>query len=437
MTLSRSQTAGTRPLLIVGVGLVLLCVGAILGTGCEPKPPPQCTDTTRQAVLVPPPDSQFLPFYCGGAVAWDPVGDEPGALPYEDIVGDDTYPAVQYALDATRLFLRLRLDDDPSLAATDLEDSGWGFEFDTDGAYDSYECLMHLFGADPDTVTWEENTVQALPNDPTDPAEIVVADYLPSEEWWEVRQADSNFDGDADYYLTVAILLDDLDGAGIDLTGPLTLWAGTSELAHQLDLDFACHDSGAGAAVLEDITMDPVTFYPDDDPDGDGLTTDEEISLGTDPNDADSDGDGITDFVETDGGQPVDTDGDGTIDALDLDSDDDGRLDSVEGTGDVDGDGIPNWRDPDDDPEDVDSDGDGLTDVEEAVIGTDPHNWDTDGGGQGDGSEYRAGLNPLDPADDRAIEGAGGCSVSGWPARHGLPLVLIVLLGLWVIRRRE
>jgi len=48
----------------------------------------------------------------------------------------------------------------------------------------------------------------------------------------------------------------------------------------------------------------------------------------------------------------------------------------------------------------VDSDGDGLDDSEEAVLGTDPSNVDTDDDGIDDGSEVAAGLDPLDLDSD-------------------------------------
>lgn len=102
------------------------------------------------------------------------------------------------------------------------------------------------------------------------------------------------------------------------------------------------------------------------DADGDGLSDDVELALGTDPELTDTDGDGIPDYDETDGGTAVDTDLDGTIDALDLDSDDDGLSDEQESTGDPDGDGVPNFRD-------LDSDDDGFTDDVETLAGSDPY----------------------------------------------------------------
>ena len=44
----------------------------------------------------------------------------------------------------------------------------------------------------------------------------------------------------------------------------------------------------------------------------------------------------------------------------------------------------------------VDSDGDGLSDAEEAALGTDPDSVDTDGDGYGDGDEVHAKSDPLD-----------------------------------------
>jgi hypothetical protein len=48
-----------------------------------------------------------------------------------------------------------------------------------------------------------------------------------------------------------------------------------------------------------------------------------------------------------------------------------------------------------------DSDGDGLSDADEALIGTDSHNPDTDGDGLGDGAELLLGTDPLDGDADQ------------------------------------
>jgi len=66
---------------------------------------------------------------------------------------------------------------------------------------------------------------------------------------------------------------------------------------------------------------------------------------------------------------------------------------------DSDGDGITDVEETarETDPESEDSDGDGLTDLQEVFLGTDPLNPDTDGDGYSDGEEVRAYSNPLNP----------------------------------------
>jgi len=92
-------------------------------------------------------------------------------------------------------------------------------------------------------------------------------------------------------------------------------------------------------------------------------------------------------------GEALDSDGDGLTDQdeellgtdpMDSDSDDDGLSDREEhvlGT----------------DPLNPDSDDDGLSDGSEHAIGTDPLNVDSDGDGQSDYMEQQHGTNPLDP----------------------------------------
>ena len=96
----------------------------------------------------------------------------------------------------------------------------------------------------------------------------------------------------------------------------------------------------------------------------------------------------------------------------------------------------------------MDSDGDGLADDEEIVIGTNPDLADSDDDGWSDGDEIREGTDPLDPDSfpeepdpdpdpDYALRGGGGptgCAVAARPDA-GLWLVL-ALVGLAWRRRR-
>lgn len=188
------------------------------------------------------------------------------------------------------------------------------------------------------------------------------------------------------------------------------------------------------------------------DSDADGLTDAQELVLKTNPNLADSDGDGVPDKTEVgaDVTKPVDTDSDGTIDALDTDDDADGiptksedkNLDGDKNPAtqitDTDADGKPNYLDADDDgdgkptkseddntdgdgnpqtnPRDTDGDGvadpidsndasmpsadddgDGLTNAEEGKLGTNPNNADSDGDSVPDKKEV--GTDATKPTD--------------------------------------
>jgi outer membrane protein OmpA-like peptidoglycan-associated protein len=162
------------------------------------------------------------------------------------------------------------------------------------------------------------------------------------------------------------------------------------------------------------------------DPDGDGLTNDEEATFGTDPNNPDTDGDGLTDGNEvkkySTSPLKADTDGDGIKDGDELltyktnplkaDTDGDGLKDGDELLtyktdplkADTDGDGLNDGAEVltyKTDPLKADTDGDGLKDGDEVMkYKTDPLKADTDGGSVNDGIEVQRGTNPLDPKDD-------------------------------------
>ncbi|MCP4994321.1 MAG: calcium-binding protein [Gammaproteobacteria bacterium] len=153
-------------------------------------------------------------------------------------------------------------------------------------------------------------------------------------------------------------------GASIDVV--------LSEGPHVVTADVTDSGGLSGSGSINLTVGSPVAL----DTDGDGLTDDEELQLGTDPNNADTDGDGLNDGAEVQlGTNPlgVDTDGDGLNDGAEV------QL----GTN----------------PLDVDTDGDGLNDGAEVQLGTDPLNPDSDGDGDTDGDEVAYGSDPNLPGD--------------------------------------
>ena len=242
---------------------------------------------------------------------------------------------------------------------------------------------------------------------------------------------------------------------GVTVTDPLdsdtdngTVSDGAEDANHNGKIDAGESDPTAGHGADD---VGPVNA----DSDGDGLTDAEEVFLGSDPNDADSDDDGVIDGQEPN--LADDTDGDGLINVLDPDSDDDGLFDGTElgkdcgnpatnvnanhciadGDGgatqtspldsDTDGGGVidgsedvnhngvvdageinPNVGHGADDASVVDTDGDGLSDALELLIGTDPNDADSDDDGLIDGQEPNynedtdgdGAINALDPDSD-------------------------------------
>lgn len=131
------------------------------------------------------------------------------------------------------------------------------------------------------------------------------------------------------------------------------------------------------------------------DSDGDGLSDYDEINThGTHPAKADTDGDGLPDGLEIANGldpNNPDTDGDACLDG-DEDRNRNGKLD----------DGESDPRDPSDCGTGLaDDDQDGLSNEEEAILGTNPNNADSDGDGLSDYDEVRIhGTDPMNPDTD-------------------------------------
>ena len=182
----------------------------------------------------------------------------------------------------------------------------------------------------------------------------------------------------------------------------------------------------------EDLDPSTTTNPNDDDSDFDGLLDgDEDLNANgradntiggtgtsgsgeTDASEPDTDGDGLTDGEETDGVDGIPGNADDT-DPLDTDTDDGGATDGAEV--------LSDFTDPHEPSDDnVDSDGDGLSDFDETTFhGTDPTNPDSDGDGLRDGEEVNTtGTDPTDGDTDN--DGLGdGEEWDGPDGTHGSP----------------
>ncbi|MDQ4099565.1 MAG: thrombospondin type 3 repeat-containing protein [Chloroflexota bacterium] len=160
----------------------------------------------------------------------------------------------------------------------------------------------------------------------------------------------------------------------------------------------------------EEPTAEPAAVDDTTDTDGDGLTDAQEAELGTNPELRDTDDDGINDGNEIEiGSDPFDIDTDDDVlydrgeqvygtNIFDPDTDDDGVVDGEEvyvfGTDPT----VPNTAgDGDQGGGSADSDGDGLTNAQEAQFGTDPNDGDSDNDTGNDSNEVAAGTDPNDP----------------------------------------
>ena len=212
-----------------------------------------------------------------------------------------------------------RVDND-----TDTDNDGWANTFDSDNGGTAHTLL------DTD-------------NDGIDNHLDLDSDNDGIEDIIEAGGVDTDDDGVVD---------DDTD---LDEDG----WANTFD-----------SDNGGTALANPDTDGDGIKNNLDIDSDGDGIVDliESQATTGTPvvPVGTDTDGDGIDNAFDTTGGTPttpVDTDGDNTPDYLDLNSDNDSFLDAVEGW-DTDGDLIADTT-----PTGTDTDGDGLDNAYDDVVG--------------------------------------------------------------------
>jgi hypothetical protein len=349
---------------------------------------------------------------------------------------------------------------------TPTGDTTGTFVFDSNETNVEYECRVDsaAFGPCLETFTTvaltdgqhtlQVRAVDAAGNVDSTPASATwVIDTTPPNTTIDSRPDDPTSDATGDFTFSATEA-----GSSFECSLGDSAWAACSSPFETEALATGSHTFRVRATdAVGNVDPSPATYtwtvVLAGDNDNDGLTDDEEVDIGTDPQDADSDDDGLPDGGETNPGS--DTDDDGLVNALDPDSDNDGIFDGTEsgvttapvGTdvtrgrfvpdadpsettdpldADTDDGGLsdgaedPNHdgavdtgeRDPNDPSDDTDApddtDGDGLTDDEEEGLGTDPNDADSDDDGLPDGLEPNpaddhdgdGSINPLDPDSD-------------------------------------
>jgi MYXO-CTERM domain-containing protein len=231
-----------------------------------------------------PPDAEWTPLSCRGALMHDGVRDQSGAVDERDLVGDGSRPAGFRATDDQYLYLRMRVDVDPAPGGT-ISPFAWGMELDLDDDRRDYELLLMADGVSGGVLVFTNQTT-TIANSPRDPADTPAVDTFPMPSHALVSPAPGNaFDGTADFYLSIAVPWTTLEPLGLSRDTPTFVWAATSSTSAALDGDVACHDGATGAPTLDGTASDPTVLDPDVDSDDDGYSDDEEVRAGTDPQD--------------------------------------------------------------------------------------------------------------------------------------------------------
>ena len=313
----------------------------------------------------------------------------------------------------------------------------WRYDVEDDGLAAFHERLGDL--RLPALLHVEEGAIEVPEGDPAEPAQILAGEQAVIDGGARPAAVEEPA------VIVLATLTPIADAAG-ETSASGSSVSGTTTAGRSVTQPTAAATTQPTEAPESTATVEPTAMPIDSD--GDGLTDEDELARGTNPMSNDSDGDGVFDGFEVGIGlDPLkpDTDGDGVSDYLEVpeeqspgseDPDGDGLTDAFEGQVSLTN---PNDFDSDDDglgdgderargtnPLAADSDGDGLSDGAEIGYGSSPLSRDTDGEGLSDAFEVGRGTNPAssdsdgDGVDDGYETGRGMNPLSGDSDGDGL-----------------
>src|SRR5688572_10901379 len=126
--------------------------------------------------------AQWIPLTRSGIPVGDPTGDATGGEE-RDIVGDAASPAAYVWQDASYLYFRLRLNNDP-IKNGQLEQFGWACAVEANNGLTDYEFLAVVNGieangpgGEADAVEWTWNQTTTTANDISENADVLVAQF--------------------------------------------------------------------------------------------------------------------------------------------------------------------------------------------------------------------------------------------------------------------
>lgn len=285
--------------------------------------------------------------------------------------GTDTYgmTADRYVLD----FNYVDTDGDGIIDSEDIDDDGDGIlDIDEGVTSEVTGTITVTFDADPwsasDPNSWELRDADGV---------LIASDTAIANSTSVTVNVAATVEGD--YTFTV------FDGFGDGLSGSFesafyrVQVDGVTIIDSGQRPNFGTEASHTFSITAEetyaDSDGDGIFDHLDSDSDDDGITDNVEAQTTSGyvaPTGIDSNGDGLDEAYETDGLTPVDTDADGTADFLDTDSDNDGISDTDEA-----GHGVTQAAID----ASADTDGDGIKDVVDDLVGFDANDADIDGAG--------------------------------------------------------